>query len=408
MVAVFFVTALVSYTDRLILGVLVDPLRHDLGLSDSGVSLLQGAAFTLVYVFTSLPLGRWADRGRRRTLLIAGASLWCLAAVGCGLAPDFRTLFVGRLLIGVGEAALVPAAVSMIADSFPPARRGLAIGLFAMGTVIGGPMGISVGGLLLAAASGGHLAQWPLIGDLAPWRQVLVTVGASGLVAPLLLLTIREPNRVSVVTDVSLRAAVRHFVSARWRLIPIYAGAALLSIGDYGLLSWAPTTLSRQFNWQPDRIGVAFGVITALTGIGGALIGGWVSDIAEKRGGTRARLAVCLVAAAIATVAAAMISAGYASVVLVGIGLWTLASTVGGTGVVAVLQEVLPGQIRGTGISLFTFSNTLVGLGAGPTLVALGTDHLYRGAPALAFAITTIVAPAALLSCISLSYARRR
>jgi MFS family permease len=190
-------------------------------------------------------------------------------------------------------------------------------------------------------------------------------------------------------------------------LIPIYAGTALLSIGDYGLLSWAPTTLSRQFAWQPDRIGVAFGVITALTGIVGALMGGWVSDLAEKRGGTRARLAVCLTAAAVAAIAAMMISAGNAVFVLGGIGLWTLASAVGGTGGVAVLQEVLPGQFRGTGISLFTFSNTLIGLGAGPTLVALMTDYFYNGPPALAIAITTIVAPAAVLSCVSLARARR-
>ena len=115
------------------------------------------------------------------------------------------------------------------------------------------PLGISVGGLLLSAAAAGQFAAWPVMGALAPWRQVLVTVGATGLIAPLLLLTVREPVRLETPKDISLKAAVRHFVTDRRLLIPIYAGTALLSIGDYGLLSWAPTTLSRQFAWPPDQ-----------------------------------------------------------------------------------------------------------------------------------------------------------
>ena len=220
MVAVLFLTAVVSYTDRLILSVLVDPLRADLGLSDSGVSLLQGAAFTLVYVFASVPLARVADRRCRRNLILAGACLWCLSTVMCGFAPGFWTLFVGRLLVGIGEATLVPAAVSMVADAFPPVRRGTGIGLFAMGTVIGGPFGISAGGILLAAATEGQFGGWPVIGSLAPWRSVLVIVGLVGLAIPLLLLTVREPTRVEQTADNRIATAARHFIDHRSILLP--------------------------------------------------------------------------------------------------------------------------------------------------------------------------------------------
>jgi predicted MFS family arabinose efflux permease len=410
MLSVLLVTALVSYTDRLVLGVLVDPLRADLGLSDSAVSILQGAAFTLVYVFASLPVGRLADRGHRKTLLIGGASLWCLASTLCAMAGNFRTLFAGRLLIGIGEAVLVPTAVSMIADAFPAHRRGFAIGVLAMGTIIGGPLGISVGGLLLSSATAGYFAAWPLIGPLHAWRQALIIIGAAGLIAPLLLTTIKDPRRPEerVDQDRSL-SATADFFARSWRtLLPLYAALALLSIGDYGLLSWAPTTLGRRFGWDAGRIGVAFGVVTALAGIAGAVGGGWLSDAADRLSGIRGRLLVCLIAAAFAAAAAVLISTPSAALVLGAIGLWTLASAVAGTSGVAALQGKLTTQVRATGMSIFTFTNTLVGLGMGPTLVALTTEHLLHGPAAVGTAITGVVAPAAVLSCIIFTFARSR
>ena len=126
MVAVFLLTALLSYTDRLILSVLVDQIRADLGLSDSAIGFLQGPAFTIVYVFAALAFGQLADRRKRKSVLIAGVLLWCTATVLCGLAPNGSVLLAGRLLLGVGEAVLLPTAFSMIADAFAPERLGIA------------------------------------------------------------------------------------------------------------------------------------------------------------------------------------------------------------------------------------------------------------------------------------------
>lgn len=401
-----FVTALISYTHRLILGVLVDPLRADLAVSDSAVSLLQGAAFTLIYVFASVPLGRLADRHVRRTLLIAGATLWCLATVLCGLAPTFWMLALGRVLVGIGEAALVPAAVSMIADAFPPERRGTAIGLFATGTVVGGPLGISIGGLLLAEADAGGFAVWPLLGELQPWRLVLVSVGLAGLVAPLLLATVREPRRSQLVRHERLSDAVRH-LAGDWRLLaPIYAGLSLLSLGDYGLLSWAPTMLGRTFGWDPARIGVAFGVLTGAGALAGAALGGWCSDRAERGYGVPGRLAVCALGAFGAGTAAALIAVPRVEAVLASIGLWVFASTFGAIGGVAALQATVPLHMRATGAALFTFSNTLVGLGCGPTVIALVTDYVYGAPASVGLAIATTIVPAAGLSALLLLTAR--
>jgi MFS family permease len=406
LVAVLTLTALVSYTDRLILSVLVDDLRGGLGLSDSAVGLLQGPAFTLVYVFASLACGRLADRGRRKALLFAGVLLWCGATVLSGLAPNATTFLAGRLLLGIGEATLIPSAVSMIMDGFPAPRRGLPLGVFVFATVVGGPMGITVGGVLLAAAKSGTFAALPFIGDLAPWRFVLVGVGLAGLAAPLLLLTTVEPA-LGRVEAVGIGAAVDHFIADWRRLLPLYGGMALLSIGDYGLVSWVPTALSRRYAWGSDSVGVAFGIVTAAAGVAGALAGGWFADVAHRWRGAHARMTLSVAAAAVAAAATLAVSAGGAWLVLVGLGAWVLASTIGAMGAITSIQGIIPGHLRGTSMALITFSNTLVGLGCGPTLIALVTDRVYGEPVKVDLAITTAVLPAALLAGSAFLLARR-
>jgi MFS family permease len=399
-VAVLVVVALVSYADRLVLSVLVDPLRQSLGLDDSAVGILQGPAFTLVYVFASLVYGRLSDRYMRKRLLFGGAVAWCLSTVFCGLAHSFSAFLAGRMLVGVSEAVLIPPAISLIADSFAPQVRGLPVGIFAMATQLGGPLGITAGGALLSAGNHGHFAALPVIGNLAPWRLVLVLMGLFGFVGPVLLATVREPQRRAAGGGTDLGAAAAYFRGDARSLIPIYAGMAMLAIGDYGLVSWVPATLSRRFVWDADKVGFAFGVITTLGSVAGALFGGWVSDFASARAGVAGRLRLCILSAIVAGLGAAAISGGSGSYVLLGLGLWTFASTSGGVGGIACLQDVIPGQFRGTGMAVLTFCNTLVGLGAGPTLIALTTDHVYGLPAAVGFAISTVVAPAASLAAI--------
>ena len=406
LLAVLFITAIVSYSDRLILSMLVDPLRADLGLTDAQVGLLQGPAFTLVYVFTALPFGRLADRHSRRRLLLAGSTLWCAATVLCGLAPSARVFLAGRLLLGVGEAALIPTALSLLGDTFPPERRGLALGVFLLASVVGGPFGITIGGILLSLAQGGSFAAWPLIGGLVPWRAVLATTGIVGLIAPLLILTVSEPPR-GPVEGTEFAATLRHFLADRSRLVPLYAGLALLSIGDYGLVSWVPTALKRVFEWTPDRVGVAFGLVTASAGIAGSLLGGWIADLAARRGADRARLVVSIAGAVLAVGAAVTISRGTAGLVLAGLGFWIFTATVGEVSAVAVIQDLVPARFRGTAFAMLTFTNTLVGLGGGPALIAATTEYVFRTPVAVDRAISLVGAVVGACGCLLFIAARR-
>lgn len=397
-VAVFCLAALVSYTDRLILSSLVDAVKASLDLSDSAVSLLQGAAFALVYVTAGLFLGRLADRSHRLTLLIGGVALWCFGTIAGGFAQSFGMLFLARMLVGVGEAALAPAAVSIIADSVPPQQRGTAVGIFLMGTVLGGPMSIATGSIMLSLANAGTFHAVPIVGMLEPWRAVLVLVGAVGLIVPLLLFTLREPARLESAPVPNLAATIRHLVADRRTLAPTYIAMGLLSIGDYGLLSWMPSVLSRRFSMAPDELGWAFGTVTVIAGVLGCLAGGVGSDAAERVRGTTGRLRFSAAAALAAVIGALLVSAGSQQLVLVGLGLWTCASSLAAISGIAAIQSLVPAEYRGVSMALVAFCNTLLGLGFGPTLVALVTEHVYRDPAAVGPAISTVVVPAGLVA----------
>ena len=176
-VALFCVAAVLSYTDRQILSLLVDPIRADLHISDTQVGVLQGVAFAVIYSFAGLPLGRLADLVERRYVIFAGIALWSVGTLICGYAGDFWSLFGGRVVVGVGEAALAPAAFSMISDMFPAERRGTALGVFIMGMAVGGGVAITIGGEVLGLAASGAFAGVPGLRDLVPWRAVLVLLG---------------------------------------------------------------------------------------------------------------------------------------------------------------------------------------------------------------------------------------
>jgi predicted MFS family arabinose efflux permease len=407
-VITFAIAAIVSYTDRLILNLLVDPIRADLGISDTQVSLLQGAAFAVLYACAGVPLGRVADRWPRRNVIAAGVVIWSAATIACGLAANFPTLFVARICVGIGEAALAPAAASMIADLFPPARRGMAIGVFLSGMVIGGGAAISIGGALLSIIEAGAVAAWPLVGALAPWRSVMVLVGLAGLPVAIAVMTLYEPKRSNTEQAMpSLLDSVRRLARDARVLAPIYGAAALISIGDYGFLGWAPSLLSRRYGWTPMETGAAMGALLMATGAAGALLGGGFADRMQRAYGVSGRLRLAFGAAILALASVPLLLLDSAAAAIVATAMWSLAATAAGAVAITALQDLVPNELRGLGTSLVAFGNTIVGLGLGPTLVALATERVYGDPRALHAAIATAVIPAAIIACFLLRNARR-
>jgi len=412
-VALFGVAAVLSYTDRQILALLVDPIRGDLGISDVEISVLQGAAFAVLYSFVGLPLGRIADLVPRRALLIFAVILWSLGTILCGLAHSFAALFAARLLVGVGEAALAPAAMSLIGDYFPPTKRALPTGVFFTGMIVGGGSAVAIGGFLLGAAQHALFAQVPFVSSLAPCRVVLIVLGVAGLGLVLFFFTIREPNE----RHASLAELRGHLFSvgevtgalrSQWTvLLPLYAAMAIGSIVDYATMSWMPALLSRRFALTPNEIGASLGAVAIAAGLIGTPLGGIMADWTAKRFGPLTRIRLCgfIMLLGIFGIPVGILST--ATLSLASAFAWTLVSATAGTIGIATTLDLLPQESRGLGTATIAFCNTIVGLGLGPTLVALATDHVYGDPSRVGMALSTVAAPAIVACCLLFFVAAR-
>src|ERR1700726_4429522 len=223
-VAILIATAVLSYTDRQVLSLLVDPIRGELGISDTQVSLLLGTAFAVVYGIAGIPLGFLADRTSRRNLMFAGVLVWSCGTLACGFSQTFGQLFAARIVVGLGEAVLSPAAISLISDYFPPSRRGTAVGFFLSGIAMGSGAAILIGGGVMHAVESGALAATALASE-APWRTVLLMIGGPGLLWALVILLIREPIRRATETVPVSGSVAEHSAwrATPWaRVVPIY------------------------------------------------------------------------------------------------------------------------------------------------------------------------------------------
>jgi MFS family permease len=439
-VAILIATAVLSYTDRQVLSLLVDPIRGELGISDTQVSLLLGTAFAVVYGIAGIPLGFLADRTSRRNLIFAGVVVWSCGTLACGFSHSFGQLFAARIVVGLGEAVLSPAAISLISDYFPPSRRGTAVGFFLSGIAMGIGAAILIGGGVLHLVQLGVLAGTPLAGQPA-WRLVLLLIGAPGLLWSLAILAIKEPARqatenptetVNAIADSD--AAVDAITqpgnhrraglggpsagtiaptSPTWRtttwarVIPIYLVVAAASLVDNAVGAWAPTLLIREFTRDPAQVGVQLGFLLTAGFGGGVLLGGWLADRAGSRGGWSYKLGVCLLSGLLILPVSLLINAGQFNVVLLSVPLYfALSGIVTACGFSAIL-DVVPNRSRGVAMAISFFLNVALGAGLGPTAVALASAHVFGANAGLGPAITLTVAAgyaiaiAALLAALS-------
>jgi MFS family permease len=378
-VAILIVTAVLSYTDRQVLSLLVDPIRGELNITDTQISLLLGTAFAVIYGVAGIPLGYLADRTSRRNLIFAGVCVWSMGTIACGLSRNFAELFASRIVVGLGEAALSPAAISLISDYFPPSRRGTAVGLFLSGIAMGIGAAILIGGGVLHAIKSGALAATPLAVQ-APWRMVLLIIGGPGLLWALVILLIREPIRRATQTaaasaGVADRSAWR---TTPWaRVAPIYVVLAAASFVDNAVGAWAPTLLIRNFSRDPAQVGVQLGLLLTLGFGGGVLIGGMLADQAGASGGWRAKLRVCVYSGLLILPISLLMNSLHYRMVLIGVpAYFALSGIVTAVGFSAILDAV-PNRSRGLAMSMSFFLNVAFGAGLGPTAVALAGDHVF-------------------------------
>lgn len=382
-----------SLLDRLIISLLVEPMKHSLSLSDVQIGLLQGSAFAIFYATMGVPLGRLADRVNRRNLIAWSIAFWGLCTAASGLARGFVGLLAARVGVGAGEAALTPAAYSIIGDSFKGDRLGRAMGVYTVGGAIGSGIALLIGGATYRQLETLGPVMVPGIGSLEPWQATLVVVGLPGLLLALVVrLFVFEPARATMTTASNF-ATVLSMIRDKARFyVPVFAAYAAIGGLAYGFVSWTPAFLARAFSLGPADVGARFGPVMLVAGLLGPLVAGTAADRLHARHGVRAPfivmkvfLALLVVASLVAfradDVAGALLGCGVVGFLAMGLlGLPPLA-----------LQLVTPSHMRGQIAGVNLMLGNLLGLGLGPLGVALVAEHVAPDG-SLAWALMWVIA----------------
>lgn len=409
-VAVLMVAYLLSYVDRSILSLLVNPIRSDLNLSDTQLSLLHGFAFALFYASLGFPLGRMADSHNRRNIIVGGISFWSVFTAACGLATNFWQLFLTRMGVGIGEAALNPSAYSIISDRFPKRLLARALSTYVMGTYMGFGLAFIVGGLVVQAVTKTPTSVVPLLGEVYTWQLAFFYVGLPGLLVALLVyFTVKEPMRTGVVSKsskpsaVPIKDVVGFVVKNKRTLICHLAGFSLIGILVNGLVLWTPSFFFRTYGIPVAEAGVIYGVILLIFGPIGIFLGGVISDRIDRNGlnGGGFLTAASFVAFAIipALLSPLMPTAGLSFAF---IAILVLATSAPWGVAVSAIQQITPNEMRGQVSALYLFVVNLIGIGFGPTLVALLTDEVFGQDSMLKYSMVCVGTGAAIAATVVL------
>ena len=374
---------MVSTLDRQIIALMVEPIKSDLRLSDTEIGLLQGFAFAIFYSLAAIPMGWAVDRYPRRIIIYMGVTLWSLSAAACGLASNFWHLFLGRTLVGVGEATLTPASVSLISDLFPPQKMGTPMGIYAAGFYLGSGVALGIGGLIVGIFAHSPVTHFPVVGNLASWQAVFLITGLPGvLLAFLAFLTTdpRPPRRIETIVDRELRPSFIPYLVANWSIVFwTFSAFGIASLVAYAMGAWTPAYFARHFGWKVTEIGWIWGMLLAGSGATGALLGGVLVDRVNRAG---VHSACVLVPAVSSAIAWPLVTSGYLLsdpiFALASLGLGMVALGVISAGSFATWQRIAPAALRGQLSAGFVLTSSLLGAGTGPLVVGFITDHVFH------------------------------
>lgn len=408
--AVLVLAQVSSFLDRSVLFALAVPIKRDFALSDTQVSLLMGTAFSATYVVFGLLLGRQVDRGTRRTIAAAGIAGWSLATIAAGLAAGYGELVWARAAVGIGEATLAPAAYSMIADLFPPRQVATASGLFAAGSTIGSGLSTLLGGALAEAAGSGTIAL-PFGREIFAWQTVFLWIGLPGLLIAALMLRVREPPRHGAGAarpHVPMADTVGYLGANARAMAALFGAAALLGVAAYGVQAWAVTFFVRAHGLSLTAAGTLQGLALLLAGTAGMVAGGRLTDRWRARGRKAAPFRVSAAAAAAAlplVVGFTQLPGGGPSAALFVAAVFCLTAPWGAFA--GAIVELAPNRLRGQVVAIYLLLQNLVGLGLGPTAVALVTDRLVRDESGLPFALSIVAGSAPVAALVVLVWGMR-
>ncbi|WP_257557218.1 MFS transporter [Sphingobium sp. CFD-2] len=403
-VAMLTLAYMCSYIDRQIINLMVEPIKQDLHLNDTRMSLLQGAAFAVAYLIFTPILGRRVDTGNRKNIIAIAVLAWCGSTLLGGFANNVTWLFISRAGVGAAEAALAPAAFSIIADYFPSERLPRAIGVFTMGPYLGGGFALIVGGALIGS-SGDLVRSFDFLGNLAPWQLTFILVGLMGLPLGAAVFMLKEPVRRATSGAVE---GDRHFstletLSYLWQrrafYLRFFGMMAFTVVVFYSMPAWIPTILIRRYGSATGEVGLIYGTIVLVVGTLGVLAGPQLERCLHKRGYTSAGILCIAFASAglVPTSLALFFFKSSAAVMVIG-AIATFLYSMPQPIAASALQIVTPNRMRGVTSAIYVIIVSAIGLGIAPTLVALVTDFVFVDEKAVAASLALVCSTSAVIA----------
>jgi len=360
MLAVITAVNAVNWADRQVVPILFPAIRGEIALSDTQLGIIGGLAFSLVYAVSSFAFGYAADRTIRRNVVVFGLVVWSIATAASGLATGFRSLFAARFFTGAGEASLYPATMSLIAERFPVAGRGRAMGIFGAAAAVGGGIGVGLGGRLAEAFG---------------WRNVFFAYGAAGLLLVPLLLSVPEARREAHDDrPAEPPGRVLGELFRDRRLLMVWTSGLVMMAAAFGYVSWLPSYFVRVRDFEVPEAGYLVGIAAMIGGVAGSMLGGTFADRFRRRR-LAGELTLSALAAGLSMPLVAVVLASTSTPVLV------LAGVLGPVAIFAffpplqtVLTEIVPQRRLGLAYAINILFVAGIGQGLGPVVVGHISD----------------------------------
>jgi MFS family permease len=391
--AVLCLFYVMSYLDRYLLTMMVDPIQADLGIGDFHMGLILGPAFGMALGVCALPMGWLVDRFPRRKIIFLGVGFWSFATAASGLATSALGLGIARIGVGAGEAVLGPAAASLLADKFPRERLTTALAIFQGSNKIGSATAFGLGGLLIGLF-GGVAMTVPILGVVQPWQTVFFVVGVPGAVAAFLIYTVSEPQRLGrKSTEPPKIGLLLEFLKENRRLmLLIYGGFTLIALCGYALTAWVPTFVSRRYGLHPAQYGPLLSVVSIIAA-GALVLKGTIVDWLYRRGHKDANILFyswVTLAFTPLTVGAFFLPGPWIFFCAYGV---MLAVTIPSMLYLAAsLATLAPNELRGQLTGLAYTLHGVLGLGLGPTLVGAITDFVFHDEQKIGWSLALVCA----------------
>jgi len=409
--AVLMVVAFFAFVDRQMLILLTEPIRHDFGLTDTQIGLIQGAGMALFAGIGSLPIGWVADRVDRRLVLAVCVLVWSVATASCGVTHNFWQLFIATVGMGIGEAGLVPVIYGLIPDLFAPRQRVLANAIFTLANLLGAGAGMALGGALMHGITTAHGTLPALLTGFAPWRLAFFAIALPTPVLIILVALIRPGQHGNANSSVGDSATLRrsaaplpsaqvYFRRETMMMVKFFGAIALMNLSFGGVATWMPIVAVRTFGATPAEAGGGMGVAAIAGGVLGCLLGALSTRIFRARFGVLTPLRICECGALLA----GALSFGYLTVnavtpVYALYGLQLACMVAGMVLFPTIMQEICPAHLRSRVAAIGVLTTVIVQAGSS-VFIGLMSDRLHAFNQGLLWSIVGVAAFGFFAACI--------